>query len=116
MNPDKPYPVLVIAAFVGFAIVLMVWALTGTHGRTSMDAAQKSSHPVRPSPPASNEKAVPAPTAPSNETVGDSDRATKVQSIRTAEAEEVLALLSGALLGIAWRSANYFDLLAMRMG
>lgn len=43
MNPDKPYPVLVIAAFVGFAIVLMVWALTGTHGRTSMDAAQKSS-------------------------------------------------------------------------
>jgi len=78
MNPDKPYPVLVIAAFVGFAIVLMVWALTGTHGPTSMDAAQKSLQTTGAAiPPASNEKAVPAPTAPSNETVGDSDRATQ---------------------------------------
>jgi hypothetical protein len=25
MNPEKPYPVLVIAAFVCFAIVLMLW-------------------------------------------------------------------------------------------
>jgi hypothetical protein len=32
MNPEKPYPVLVIAAFVCFAIVLMLWVLIGRSG------------------------------------------------------------------------------------
>jgi hypothetical protein len=41
MAPQKPYPVLVIAAFVCFAIVLMLWVLIGTNGPTSRDAGSK---------------------------------------------------------------------------
>ena len=76
MNPEKPYPVLVIAAFVCFAIVLMLWALIGTNGPASMDAAKKSPQPTGMAVPrVSDEKAVPVPGTPSNDTAGDSDRA-----------------------------------------
>jgi hypothetical protein len=76
MNPEKPYPVLVIAAFVCFAIVLMLWVLIGTNGPASMDAAKKSPQTTSMAVPrVSDEKAVPVPTTPSNDMAGDSDRA-----------------------------------------
>jgi hypothetical protein len=41
-SDNKPYPILIIAACVGFAIVLMLWALYGTNGPTSLDATKKA--------------------------------------------------------------------------
>jgi hypothetical protein len=38
---NKPYPIAVIAAGVGLGIVIMLWALYGTNGPTSMDASKK---------------------------------------------------------------------------
>jgi len=78
MNPEKPYPVIVITAFVCFAIVLMLWALIGTNGPASMDAAKKS-----PVPRVSDEKAVPVPATPSNDTAGNSDRAAQGPANKT---------------------------------
>jgi hypothetical protein len=40
-SDNKAYPILVIAACVGFAIVLMLWALYETNGPTSLDASKK---------------------------------------------------------------------------
>jgi hypothetical protein len=40
---NKPYPVLIIAAFVTLGVVVMLWALYGTNGPTSMDATKKAS-------------------------------------------------------------------------
>jgi hypothetical protein len=39
---NKAYPVLVIAASVAFAVILMLWALYGTNGPTSLDATKKA--------------------------------------------------------------------------
>jgi hypothetical protein len=41
-NPDNR-PVLIIGACTGVAVVLMLWALYGTNGPTSMDASKKPS-------------------------------------------------------------------------
>ena len=41
-NPDNR-PVLIIGACAGVAVVLMLWALYGTNGPTSMDASKKPS-------------------------------------------------------------------------
>ncbi|MCS3928971.1 cytochrome oxidase Cu insertion factor (SCO1/SenC/PrrC family) [Bradyrhizobium elkanii] len=88
MNTEKPYPVLVIAAFVCFAIVLMLLALIGTNGPASVDAAKKAPQTTGMAVPrVSDEKAVPVPTTPSIDIAGDSDlaaqgRANKIRSSR----------------------------------
>jgi ABC-type multidrug transport system permease subunit len=38
---NKWYPVLIIVAFVGLAIIVMFWALYGTSGARSMDATKR---------------------------------------------------------------------------
>jgi hypothetical protein len=78
-SEEKPYPVLIIGAFVGFAIILMVWALAGTNGPSSLDATKKPSQATENASKettgsATKEPPVPAPTAPRNDTVGDSWR------------------------------------------
>lgn len=84
MNPEKPYPVLVIAAFVCFAIVLMLWVLIGTNGPASMDAAKKSPQTTSMGVPrVSDEKAASVPTTPSNNMAGDSDRAAQGPANKT---------------------------------
>jgi len=40
-SDNKAYPILFIVACVGIAIVLMLWALYGTNGPTSLDASKK---------------------------------------------------------------------------
>jgi hypothetical protein len=40
-NPNRP--ILIIAAAAGLAVVLMLWALYGTNGPTSLDASKKPS-------------------------------------------------------------------------
>jgi hypothetical protein len=40
---NRPYAILAIAAFVAFAIILMLWALYGTNGPSSLDATKKAS-------------------------------------------------------------------------
>jgi hypothetical protein len=40
-NPDNR-PVLIIGACAGVAVVLMLWALYGTNGPTSMDASKEA--------------------------------------------------------------------------
>lgn len=84
MNPEKPYPVLVIAAFVCFAIVLMLWVLIGTNGPASMDAAKKSPQTTNMGATrVSDEKATSVPTTPSNDMAGDSDRAAQGPANKT---------------------------------
>ena len=41
-SDNKAYPILFIVACVGIAIVLMLWALYGTNGPTSLDASKKA--------------------------------------------------------------------------
>ena len=41
-NPDNR-PILIIAASADLAVVLMLWALYGTNGPTSLDASKKPS-------------------------------------------------------------------------
>jgi hypothetical protein len=38
---NKWYPVLIIVAFVGLAIIVMFWALYETNGPSSMDATKR---------------------------------------------------------------------------
>jgi hypothetical protein len=53
---NKPYAIIVIAAFVGFAILLMFWALYGTNGPSSLDATKKAPQTVGSTAPAADSK------------------------------------------------------------
>jgi hypothetical protein len=53
---NKPYAIMVIAAFVGFAILLMFWALYGTKGPSSLDATKKTPQTVGSTAPAADSK------------------------------------------------------------
>jgi hypothetical protein len=53
---NKPYAILAIAACVGFAVVLMFWALYGTNGPTSLDATKKAPQTVGSTAPAPDSK------------------------------------------------------------
>jgi hypothetical protein len=75
-NPDKnAFPVFVIAAFVGLAVVLMLWALVQTNGPTSMDVSKKGFQSTGS---ISSQSAVPAPPAPRNDAAWDSYRGAEV--------------------------------------
>jgi hypothetical protein len=53
---NKPYAIMVIAAFVGFAILLMFWALYGTNGPSSLDATKKAPQTAGSTAPAADSK------------------------------------------------------------
>jgi hypothetical protein len=53
---NKPYAIMVIAAFVGFAILLMFWALYGTNGPSSLDATKEAPQTVGSTAPAADSK------------------------------------------------------------
>jgi hypothetical protein len=78
LNPEnKPYPALVIVAAACLAALLMFWAMAGTSG-PRVDAARNESQTTgRANPPASKEPAAPAQSAPTNDTAGDSSRASQ---------------------------------------
>jgi hypothetical protein len=42
---NKPYAIMVIAAFVGFAILLMFWALYGTNGPSAWTRRRRRRKP-----------------------------------------------------------------------
>ena len=72
-GPDKnAFPVFAIAAFVGLAVVLMLWALVQTYEptRASQTTGLTTGN-------VSNQPAVPTPPEPRNDTAWDSYRGTE---------------------------------------
>jgi hypothetical protein len=55
-HDNKPYAIMVIAAFVGFAVLLMFWTLYGTNGPSSLDATKKAPQTVGSTAPAADSK------------------------------------------------------------
>src|SRR3954452_14463843 len=43
MNENRPYPMLVIGAAIGFAIVLMIWSMAGTSNTGTSNEANRGS-------------------------------------------------------------------------
>ena len=76
MRRDIPYPIMVPIVVVCFAMILMIWAMSGTSGARiesrGPTATTTGTASLRPS-----ENAVRAPAVPGNDTAGDSARATK---------------------------------------
>jgi hypothetical protein len=69
MRRNVPYAVLVPIVVVCVAVALMFWAMRGTSGDGTRTSDTTGNAYTRP-----NIDAVPAPTAPSNDTAADSGR------------------------------------------
>jgi hypothetical protein len=70
MKRNVPYAIVLPVAVVCFAIVLMIWAMSGTSGGRSDNVSGNPSSATR----QSSENAVRVPTVPSNDTASDSAR------------------------------------------
>jgi hypothetical protein len=76
MERNVPYAVIVIIAAVGFAVILMFWAIEGTSGgRRAMETTTRQTGTTGSASRQSTE--TPAPTAPNNDTAWDSWRGPK---------------------------------------
>jgi hypothetical protein len=73
MNENRPYPMLVIGAAIGFAIVLMIWSMAGTSNTGTSNEANRGSAQTTGSN-TSGSNPVPAPTMPRNDAGSDSAR------------------------------------------
>ncbi|MDB5604291.1 MAG: hypothetical protein JWP25_1191 [Bradyrhizobium sp.] len=78
MERNVPYAVIVIIAAVGFAAILMFWAMEGTSGgRQAMETIRRQTGTTGSASRQSTETPEPAPTAPNDETASDSWRGPK---------------------------------------
>jgi|1185.fasta_scaffold269105_1 hypothetical protein len=73
MNANRPYPAIIILAFVALAILLMLWSMRGTNGpeNASVPPKGQTTGSAATSP---RDVPIPAPTAQRNDTASDSAR------------------------------------------
>ena len=72
MKRDIPYAIILPIVVVCFAIVLMIWAMTGTSGGRVRSATDRTTGTV---PTGANQDAIRAPLIPNNDTASDRARA-----------------------------------------
>ena len=82
MRRDLPYAIIVAAVMVGFAVVLMIWTISGGSGaRTASQGLAVTTTGAAPSRP--SESAVRSSAPPGNDAAGDRARATKGPESKT---------------------------------